>query len=67
MHDLIWLRRKYISPDPKLDWAANLSHMMGYDSEGAYELSRLYQTIHSDHEVREHTRTHSLWASQLSR
>jgi citrate synthase len=40
----------YIKPDPKLDWAANLSHMMGYDSEGHYELSRLYQTIHSDHE-----------------
>mmetsp|Transcript_28783 Transcript_28783/g.73342 ORF Transcript_28783/g.73342 Transcript_28783/m.73342 type:complete len:470 (-) Transcript_28783:416-1825(-) len=41
---------KYIAPNPTLDWAANLSHMMGYDSEGAYELSRLYQTIHSDHE-----------------
>ncbi|KAL6762311.1 citrate synthase [Haematococcus lacustris] len=40
----------YIAPDPSLDWAANLSHMMGFDSEGAYELSRLYQTIHSDHE-----------------
>ncbi len=23
----------------------------GYSSEGAFELSRLYQTIHSDHEV----------------
>ena len=24
-----------IAADPKLDWAGNLSHMMGYDSEGA--------------------------------
>jgi len=42
--------RKYISPDPSLDWAANLAHMMGYDTMEAYELMRLYQTIHSDHE-----------------
>jgi citrate (Si)-synthase len=40
----------YISPDPNLDWAANLSHMMGYDDPNALELMRLYQTIHSDHE-----------------
>jgi citrate synthase len=40
----------YIAPDPSLDWAGNLSHMMGYDAEGAKELMRLYQTIHSDHE-----------------
>lgn len=40
----------YIAPDPKLDWAANLSHMMGYDDPNAIELMRLYQTIHSDHE-----------------
>lgn len=40
----------YIAPDPKLDWAANLSHMMGYDDPGALEMMRLYQTIHSDHE-----------------
>ena len=32
--------------DPKLDWAANLSHMMGHSSTGAMELMRLYQTIH---------------------
>eukprot|EP00955_Chlamydomonas_euryale_P087432 364290-Chlamydomonas_euryale.AAC.4 len=25
--------QKFISPDPKLDWSANLAHMMGYDSE----------------------------------
>jgi citrate synthase len=41
---------KFIDPAPGLDWAANLSHMMGYDDEGAYELMRLYQTIHTDHE-----------------
>ncbi len=39
-----------IPSDPSLDWAANLSHMMGYDSEGAKEMMRLYQTIHTDHE-----------------
>jgi len=39
-----------IEAHPELDWAANLSHMMGFDSEGALELMRLYQTIHSDHE-----------------
>lgn len=43
---------KFIQPDAKLDWAANLAHMMGYEDEGAKELMRLYQTIHSDHEVR---------------
>jgi hypothetical protein len=36
--------------DPNLDWAANLSHMMGFDDPNALELMRLYQTIHSDHE-----------------
>lgn len=40
----------YIPPDPSLDWAANMAHMMGYDSEDVYDLMRLYQTIHSDHE-----------------
>lgn len=40
----------YISADPNLDWAANLSHMMGFDDPNALELMRLYQTIHSDHE-----------------
>ncbi|KAI7838691.1 hypothetical protein COHA_007492 [Chlorella ohadii] len=39
-----------IEADPKLDWAANLSHMMGYDDEGCLEMMRLYQTIHADHE-----------------
>jgi citrate synthase len=39
-----------IPADPSLDWAANLSHMMGHSSEGAFEMMRLYQTIHADHE-----------------
>lgn len=39
-----------IAPDSSLDWAANLSHMLGFDSEGAKEMMRLYQTIHTDHE-----------------
>lgn len=40
----------YVEPDPKLDWAANLAHMMGFQEPQALELMRLYQTIHSDHE-----------------
>jgi citrate synthase len=41
---------KLIAPDPTLDWAGNMAHMMGYDDEGTKELMRLYMTIHSDHE-----------------
>lgn len=41
---------KLIPADPKLDWAGNLSHMMGFNSHGAMEMMRLYQTIHADHE-----------------
>ena len=48
-------RRKYknnehIEPDPKLDWAANLAHMLGYDVFDVQRLMRLYLTIHADHE-----------------
>jgi citrate synthase len=48
-------RRKYkkgehIQPNGMLDWAGNLSHMMGYEDEGFKELMRLYMTIHADHE-----------------
>ncbi|KAK9857564.1 hypothetical protein WJX84_011472 [Apatococcus fuscideae] len=39
-----------IEADPNLDWAANLAHMMGFEDQGAQELMRLYQTIHTDHE-----------------
>lgn len=40
----------HIEPDPKLDWAGNFAHMLGYDNEEFRELMRLYMTIHSDHE-----------------
>ncbi|HET6245823.1 MAG: citrate (Si)-synthase, eukaryotic [Bacteroidetes bacterium] len=48
-------RKKYknnvhIEPDHKLDWAANLAHMMGYESFDFKRLMRLYLTIHVDHE-----------------
>lgn len=48
-------RRKYkgnihIEPDHKLDWAANLAHMMGYEIFDVKRLFRLYMTIHVDHE-----------------
>ena len=65
-------RRKYhndlhIEPDPKLDWAANFAHMLGFDSDEFKRLMRLYMTIHSDHEggnVSAHT--NHLVASALS-
>jgi citrate synthase len=41
---------KYIAPDPKLDWAANLAHQIGIDKPDFYDLMRLYLDIHSDHE-----------------
>jgi len=40
----------HIEPDPKLDWAANFAHMLGFDSDDFKRLMRLYMTIHSDHE-----------------
>ena len=41
---------KYIAPDPKLDWGANLAHMIGIDKTDFQDLMRLYLVIHSDHE-----------------
>ena len=41
---------KHIDPDPSLDWAGNLAHMMGFDNEVTRDLMRLYMVIHSDHE-----------------
>ncbi|MFQ5761435.1 MAG: citrate (Si)-synthase [Candidatus Bathyarchaeia archaeon] len=41
---------RVISPEPKLDWAANYAHMMGIDNPDYYNLMRLYLTLHSDHE-----------------
>jgi citrate synthase len=40
----------HIEPDPRLDWAGNLAHMMGHDSEEVKRLLRLYMVIHADHE-----------------
>jgi citrate synthase len=42
--------REHIEPDPKLDWGANFSHMLGFDDENMKALMRLYLTIHADHE-----------------
>ncbi len=42
--------QKYIEPDPTLDWAGNLAHMMGHPSEEAKRLMRLYMGLHADHE-----------------
>lgn len=40
----------HIDPNPNLDWAGNLAHMMGYDSVEVKRLLRLYMVIHADHE-----------------
>jgi citrate synthase len=40
----------HIEPNPKLDWAGNFAHMLGFSTEDFKELMRLYMTIHSDHE-----------------
>jgi citrate synthase len=36
--------------DPKKDWSANFTSLLGMDSHEFTELMRLYLTIHSDHE-----------------
>jgi citrate synthase len=42
---------KHIAPDQKLDWGANLAHMLGNTDDPAFkELMRLYLVIHCDHE-----------------
>lgn len=41
---------KHIDPNPRLDWAGNLAHMMGFDSEDIRRLFRMYMLIHADHE-----------------
>src|SRR5690554_453957 len=41
---------EHIEPNPRLDWAGNLAHMMGFDSEDIKRLFRLYMVIHADHE-----------------
>ncbi len=42
---------KHIKADPKLDWGANLAHMLGVTDDPAFkDLMRLYLVIHCDHE-----------------
>jgi citrate synthase len=41
---------QHIEPDPKLDWAGNFAHMLGFDNDEFKELMRMYLTIHADHE-----------------
>jgi citrate synthase len=41
---------EHIEPNPTLDWAGNLAHMMGFDSLEVKRLLRLYMVIHADHE-----------------
>lgn len=41
---------KHIEPNPRLDWAGNLAHMMGFDSEDIRRLFRMYMLVHADHE-----------------
>ncbi|MEW5693365.1 MAG: citrate (Si)-synthase, eukaryotic [Candidatus Hydrogenedentota bacterium] len=41
---------KHIPADPKLDWAANLAHMLGVEDDTFKELLRLYLVLHADHE-----------------
>jgi citrate synthase len=40
----------HIEPNSKLDWSGNFAHMLGFNNEEFYELTRLYMTIHADHE-----------------
>lgn len=40
----------HIPADRTLDWAANYSHMLGFEGHECFEMMRLYQTIHADHE-----------------
>jgi len=46
----IYHNGNHIEPNPSLDWAGNLAHMMGYDSVEVKRLLRLYMVIHADHE-----------------
>lgn len=46
----VFHKEQYIAPDPSLDWAGNLAHMMGFDSDSVKRMMRLYMVIHADHE-----------------
>jgi citrate synthase len=41
---------EFVPYDSSLDWAANISLMMGFQDPAFHELMRLYMVIHSDHE-----------------
>jgi citrate synthase len=41
---------EHIDPDPRLDWAGNFAHMMGFGAPPHKRLMRLYLSIHADHE-----------------
>jgi citrate synthase len=41
---------EHIDPDPRLDWAGNFAHMMGFSSPPHKRLMRMYMSIHADHE-----------------
>lgn len=36
--------------DPSLDWSANLAKLIGVSSPEAFDMMRMYMTIHTDHE-----------------
>jgi len=47
----VYFDGKQIPADPKLDWAGNYAHMLGVnDTEEFKEITRLYLTLHADHE-----------------
>lgn len=46
----IYHNDNHIDPDPRLDWAGNLAHMMGHSSNEVKRMLRLYMLIHADHE-----------------
>jgi len=46
----IYHNGNHIEANPTLDWAGNLAHMMGHDSNEVRNLLRLYMVIHADHE-----------------
>ncbi len=41
---------EHIDPDPRLDWAGNFAHMMGFSAPPQKRLMRMYMSIHADHE-----------------
>jgi citrate synthase len=50
IYNLKYKAGSLLSPDPKLEGAANFAHMMGIPHDEFIELTRLYLIIHSDHE-----------------